>query len=120
MKIEIELPEIEGFSYTGEHRVPKEEEWFIDLDGSPFRRGSFIPEEDEEDKYLILRKLKPKREFKDGAFYPAIMSGFNVCVYADTHTYDKVIFWINQDRMHLSESAFSWIGPELVIEWGEG
>lgn len=28
MKVELELPEIKGFEYTGEYRAPKYEEWF--------------------------------------------------------------------------------------------
>ena len=119
MKIEIELPEIEGFSYTGEHRVPKEEEWFIDLDGSPFRRGAFIPEGDEEDRYLILRKLKPKREFKDGAFYPVMYENGDVeVVRFSVDGQDKV--WIKGVDERRYSALFSWIGAELVIEWGEG
>jgi len=29
MKIEIDLPVIEGYEYTGEYRLPKEGEWYL-------------------------------------------------------------------------------------------
>ena len=33
MKIEIELPEIDGFEYTGEYGMPKVGDWFVYADG---------------------------------------------------------------------------------------
>lgn len=113
MKIEIELPEIEGYEYTGEYRKPKEMEHYVDLDGRPFQRGSFIPEEDEEDKHLILRKLKPKREFTDGAFYPVVYKGREgIWEYQESSN--------SLDGVHIDYPSITWIGPELKIEWGEG
>ena len=37
MKIEIELPEIEGFEYTGEYRPPNADDWFLDGIGKPYQ-----------------------------------------------------------------------------------
>ena len=112
MKIEMEMPEIEGYEYTGEQREPKADEYFLDLDGRPFRRLSFIPE-DEEDKYIILRKLKPKREFKDGAFYPVIISSVEVVRRYDSESNEF-------DAVRADYEGLSWIGEELVIECVEG
>ena len=54
MKIELELPEIEGFEYTGEYRAPKKGEWFFDS-------GEALMETSEDScEYPILKKIAPK------------------------------------------------------------
>ena len=68
MRIEIELPEIEGFEYTGEYRAPKLGESFLNYQGEiiTFLDGSM------DEINPILRKLDPpsledriKAEFPD-------------------------------------------------------
>ena len=68
MRIEIELPEIEGFEYTGEYRAPKLGESFLNYQGEiiTFLDGSM------DEINPILRKLDPpnledriKAEFSD-------------------------------------------------------
>lgn len=116
MQVTIELPEIEGFEYTGEYRVPGVDEYYFNNDDSAHL---CITKWHKMYKYPILRKLKPKREFKDGAFYPAQMDGLNIVVYADTAS-SEVLLWTDMEKTYFIESAFDWIGAELEIKWGEG
>ena len=37
MKIEIELPEVPGYEYTGEYRAPNSDDWFLDGTGKPYQ-----------------------------------------------------------------------------------
>ncbi len=117
MKIEIELPEIEGFSYTGEYRQPKLGESYIyNLEyGKGKVKECFVPAPSGCNKF-IMKKLKPKREFKDGAFYPVVYGCDGLL---DVVQYDGEKF----ESIHYNEcsrGAFSWIGAELGIAWGEG
>jgi len=47
MKVSIDLPEIEGFEYTGEYRKPVIGEWFLNVEKVPTKsltvRGSPYP-----------------------------------------------------------------------------
>ena len=54
MKIELDLPEIEGYEYTGEYRRPKEDEYYkgtVDARQADSDSGS---------EYPILKKKAPK------------------------------------------------------------
>lgn len=62
MNVLVDLPEIEGFEYTGEYRVPKDGEWFLDGTNNPYKySGTFemlspLP---------IIKKKAPKyKKFK--------------------------------------------------------
>jgi len=44
MKVLIELPEIEGFGYTGEYRKAKEGEWFLGATGEPIEASPMMCE----------------------------------------------------------------------------
>ncbi len=56
MKVEIELPEIEGFEYTGEFRYPKQGECFLEGTSKvSFAAGDF----------LLLKKIILKEKEKD-------------------------------------------------------
>lgn len=114
MKIEIDLPEIEGFEYTGEYRIPVKGEWGHrkHTDGA-FKFGEVGLCAD---RWHILRKLKPKREFKDGAFYPVKWNGQQgvvVCFYS----YSKEpMFSLMNGCNAVQEDLFTWIGEELNIK----
>ena len=54
MKVEIELPEIAGYEYTGESRTPLNGEWFM-------FEGEALNDRDQTSHYYILRKI-PKPE----------------------------------------------------------
>ena len=58
MKVEIELPEIKDYKYTGEWRKPKNNEWFLDVHKSVCKAvdNSIIQ------KYLILKKIIEKEK----------------------------------------------------------
>jgi len=123
MKIEIELPEIEGFEYTGEYTMPKVGEYYLDIHFKPFERVSI----NSNDPFPILRKLKPKRVFKDGAFYQvAMVAGLiqNARDIAQYKSSSQTFHTFIHDNPHTTsgdykEVHFCWIGAEL-IEWGEG
>ena len=55
MKIELELPEIEGFEYTGEYRIPLYGEYYQILREAQQNKGKTYNY-----NYPILRKKKPK------------------------------------------------------------
>jgi hypothetical protein len=55
MKIEIDLPEIEGYEYTGEYRFPKEGEKFVS-GGLGGKARAYC---DMSEKRLILKKKAP-------------------------------------------------------------
>lgn len=76
------------------------------------------------DRYQVIRPAKPdeipqpERVFKDGAFYPVIHKSDDQ---NDIVEYDKQkdnFLTINWGACTIG--AFSWIGEELKIEWGEG
>lgn len=115
MKIEIDLPEIEGFEYTGLFRVPEVDEYYLNKEGFSHH---CVKQWHGMHCYFILRKIVPKREFKDGAFYPVQMDGLNKVVYAELSPRSNPIFWTG-DECCFIESAFSWIGEELNINWEE-
>ena len=54
MKIELDLPEIEGYEYTGEYRKPKEDEYYKAV------RDARQAESDSSSEYPILKKKAPK------------------------------------------------------------
>ena len=54
MKIEIELPEIEGYEYTGEYRAPKDGEYYTHQ-GKVIECGM-----DAHSEYIIIKKKAPK------------------------------------------------------------
>ena len=73
--------------------------------------------------YDILRPAriseipKPKRSFKDGAYYPVIyLDGEqDIARYFDEeNTFDTIVYNVCKLK------AFSWIGEELKIVWGKG
>ena len=87
MKIEIELPEIEGYKYTGEYRKPKTGEWgHCYKEGKLFRvysnlgdyRPCHILKEIEaaKPKELTLEE-KVKAEYKDRTNQEVIMLTYN-------------------------------------------
>ena len=57
MKIEIDLPEIKGYEYTGEYRPPRNDEWFLDTDHLEYLAVKAFNNYDIEYQYPILRKL---------------------------------------------------------------
>lgn len=62
MKVQIDLPEIPGYEYTGEYRCPKPDEPFMHVDRVCAHPGHL------DEQFPILRKLEPKptyRPFKD-------------------------------------------------------
>ena len=56
MKIELELPEIPGYEYTGEYRPPKAGEWFCAGDGTATRAWHNFTS-----CHPILRKVEPSK-----------------------------------------------------------
>jgi len=64
MKIEIELPEIPGYEYTGEFRKATYDEYYLDIDTDRFLEYNEIRKT--EYSYPILKKLDdPKLPKKD-------------------------------------------------------
>lgn len=55
---------------------------------------------------------KPKRVFKDGAFYPFVLNG-DPCI--GRYCPDLNMF----NEIPIDEGGISWIGEELKIKWGE-
>lgn len=55
MKVSIDLPEIEGFEYSGEYRAPKLHEWIAIGSGDPMKNNN----PDNNESYFILKKKKP-------------------------------------------------------------
>jgi len=53
MKVEVELPEIEGYEYTGEYRAPKKGEWYF-FDGELSLSYS-----NHKKPQIIIRKVEP-------------------------------------------------------------
>jgi hypothetical protein len=51
MKVEIELPEIEGFEYTGEFRAPNKGEFYLRVNYRDNACCNFIQECDDDDDY---------------------------------------------------------------------
>ena len=82
MKVEIELPEIEGYEYTGEYRCPRAGELgYNHATGLPFTAL-------ESNAYMVshlLKKVKPSLvgmlcevwDYVDGDKYTAIITEFN-------------------------------------------
>jgi hypothetical protein len=67
MKITLDLPEIEGYEYTGEYRAAKASEWFLDGTNKPYQyptnnHASRIP-------FPILKKKAPKYAILKGAAF---------------------------------------------------
>lgn len=60
-KIEIEVDVPEGFEATGEHREPKDGDWYLLSDGRA-RLATWDYTHFKEGKYLILRRVEPKKE----------------------------------------------------------
>jgi len=56
MKITLDLPEIEGYEYTGEYRAPRNTEYHLSDSGMAFCNDNFVGNV----KYLILKKKAPK------------------------------------------------------------
>ena len=113
MKIEIELPEIEGFEYTGEFREPVRNDWAYCANTKEAFQFETIGSDT---KWHILRKLKPPREFNVGAFYPVIYKDRERDI-AEYYSNRNEFSTINYGICILD--AFSWIGEEIKIEWGE-
>ena len=113
MKIEIDLPEIEGFEYIGEYRIPEEDEWFLYGNGSPEKVGlSPIVH-----IFPILRKVEPPREFKEGAWYPVELNVGKVitCRYAE----DSFRVMHHFGSSLIVRDGIMKIGEEIKIDWGE-
>ena len=79
MKIEINLPDIEGFIFIGEFRIPKQNEWCL-VNGMPMRRihmaltdGDFVLEDTKGDnvtlnyvsEFPILEKLPKEKTLEE-------------------------------------------------------
>jgi len=124
MKIEIDLPELEGFEYTGEYRKPNDGEYHY-CEVRESAHCDSIRLLHDKTPSLILRKLEPKRKFKDGAFYPVrvehdIRKGQFFCHVAECSVDgSSIIFWPTQCNENYELKDFSWIGEEIKIEWGE-
>ena len=58
MKIKLDLPEIEGFEYTGEYRAPNSDDWFLDGTGKPYQCQTSNYEG--RPSFPILKKKAPK------------------------------------------------------------
>jgi hypothetical protein len=116
MRVVFDMPEIEGFEHLEEYREPLVGEFFMDDDGTAVECGSgnigFYP---------ILRKLEPKRVFRDGAFYPGILkeSGEKHVIQVAFQDSSHVAWNITYSPFRKLSEDFSWIGEELNIKWEE-
>ena len=63
MKVEIDLPEIEGYEYTGEYRPPKDGECYLGREHTA-KKATF----NYDDRHLILRHKRWRAE-KGGDYY---------------------------------------------------
>jgi len=54
MKVELDLPQIDGYLYTGEWRIPREGEWVMDLDREEISQTAH---NDCQIKYPILKPI---------------------------------------------------------------
>lgn len=60
MKVELELPEIKGFEYTGEYRAPRHDEWFYNDDRVTKAESDYMAE------YPIMRPVAKWRDARPG------------------------------------------------------
>ena len=108
MKVELELPEVKGFEYTGEYRAPKYEEWFYNDTHVTRAESDYMAE------YPIMRPVAKWRDarpgdlengpvecrYKDG-FQDPWMQGFFTAYSAGED--DNLRFGIGDDRASLDE-----------------
>lgn len=71
MKVEIDLPEIEGYEYTGEYRVPKRGEYYFFKDND----GAWAASGDVCNNHHILRKKRWRAEYY-GAYWIIDTDGY--------------------------------------------
>lgn len=114
MKVELELPEIEGYEYTGEFRPVRTQEYYLDTDNVPLYPAKRNGAVDGSYYYPIMRPVAMWRDarpgdlengpvecrYKDG-FQDPWMQGFFTAYSAGED--DNLRFGIGDDRASLDE-----------------
>ena len=108
MKVALELPEIEGFEYTGEYRKAKSGEyWGV---GFTIYTGPSI------NPYPILREKRWKAEF-GGSYYTIACGGVVYTTeddsFSDVDAYSAGLYWKTEEE---AESALKKITEMLLGE----
>lgn len=82
MKVTIDLPEIEGYEYTGEYRDPRDKESYLDGDGCFINSSKRNP--------LVFRHILRKKRWraeKGFTYYRVVMNGFGHYFETDADDY---------------------------------
>ncbi len=88
MKVEIELPKIEGFEYTGEYRKAKKREWFLGINNGTATTSS----KNTGFTVHILKKVKQWREITP---LEALKELYEANGELDCQLYDDDMGWVD-------------------------